>query len=131
MQSEAGPRGPIARARAQRQPSAIDSTANSTGPASKKIGTALSTAKCFDRVRFRARHRHFGLALIDSGHCTGWRAITALVNAYGDITVAPLAWQDLRALTLAPLAFGRGSRGVNRTNKPDFSADGMRRSKLE
>jgi len=33
----------------------------------------------------------FGLALIAPGHCTGWRAVTALVNAYGDNTVAPLA----------------------------------------
>jgi 7,8-dihydropterin-6-yl-methyl-4-(beta-D-ribofuranosyl)aminobenzene 5'-phosphate synthase len=33
----------------------------------------------------------FGLALIAPGHCTGWRAVNALANAYGDSTVAPLA----------------------------------------
>src|SRR5689334_15496759 len=33
----------------------------------------------------------FGLALIAPGHCTGWRAVNALVNAYGDSTVAPMA----------------------------------------
>jgi 7,8-dihydropterin-6-yl-methyl-4-(beta-D-ribofuranosyl)aminobenzene 5'-phosphate synthase len=33
----------------------------------------------------------FGLTLIAPGHCTGWRAVNALVNAYGDNTVAPLA----------------------------------------
>jgi len=33
----------------------------------------------------------FGLRLIAPGHCTGWRAVNALANAYGDSTVAPLA----------------------------------------
>jgi 7,8-dihydropterin-6-yl-methyl-4-(beta-D-ribofuranosyl)aminobenzene 5'-phosphate synthase len=33
----------------------------------------------------------FGLKLIAPGHCTGWRAVNALANAYGDSTVAPLA----------------------------------------
>ena len=33
----------------------------------------------------------FGLTLIAPGHCTGWRAVNALANAYGDRTVAPLA----------------------------------------
>jgi 7,8-dihydropterin-6-yl-methyl-4-(beta-D-ribofuranosyl)aminobenzene 5'-phosphate synthase len=33
----------------------------------------------------------FGLSLIAPGHCTGWRAVNALANAYGDTTVAPLA----------------------------------------
>jgi 7,8-dihydropterin-6-yl-methyl-4-(beta-D-ribofuranosyl)aminobenzene 5'-phosphate synthase len=33
----------------------------------------------------------FGLTLIAPGHCTGWRAVNALANAYGDSTVAPLA----------------------------------------
>ncbi len=32
----------------------------------------------------------FGLTLIAPGHCTGWRAVNALANAYGDSTVAPL-----------------------------------------
>jgi 7,8-dihydropterin-6-yl-methyl-4-(beta-D-ribofuranosyl)aminobenzene 5'-phosphate synthase len=33
----------------------------------------------------------FGLSLIAPGHCTGWRAVNALANAYGDSIVAPLA----------------------------------------
>jgi 7,8-dihydropterin-6-yl-methyl-4-(beta-D-ribofuranosyl)aminobenzene 5'-phosphate synthase len=33
----------------------------------------------------------FDLTLIAPGHCTGWRAVNALANAYGDSTVAPLA----------------------------------------
>ncbi len=32
-----------------------------------------------------------GLTLIAPGHCTGWRAVNALANAYGDARVAPLA----------------------------------------
>ncbi|MET0471621.1 MAG: MBL fold metallo-hydrolase, partial [Xanthobacteraceae bacterium] len=35
--------------------------------------------------------RRFGLSLIAAGHCTGWRAITALSNAFGDDKLAPLA----------------------------------------
>jgi 7,8-dihydropterin-6-yl-methyl-4-(beta-D-ribofuranosyl)aminobenzene 5'-phosphate synthase len=33
----------------------------------------------------------FGLRLMAPGHCTGWRALNALVTAYGDQIVAPLA----------------------------------------
>ena len=33
----------------------------------------------------------FGLSVIAAGHCTGWRALSALATAYGDDTVAPLA----------------------------------------
>jgi 7,8-dihydropterin-6-yl-methyl-4-(beta-D-ribofuranosyl)aminobenzene 5'-phosphate synthase len=35
--------------------------------------------------------REFELAVIAAGHCTGWRAMTALTNAFGDKTLAPLA----------------------------------------
>ena len=35
--------------------------------------------------------RDFGLTFIAAGHCTGWRAMTALVNAFGDQTVTPTA----------------------------------------
>jgi 7,8-dihydropterin-6-yl-methyl-4-(beta-D-ribofuranosyl)aminobenzene 5'-phosphate synthase len=35
--------------------------------------------------------REFGLTFIAAGHCTGWRAMTALVNAFGDQTVTPTA----------------------------------------
>ena len=35
--------------------------------------------------------RDFGLAVIAAGHCTGWRAITALANEFGDKTLVPLA----------------------------------------
>jgi 7,8-dihydropterin-6-yl-methyl-4-(beta-D-ribofuranosyl)aminobenzene 5'-phosphate synthase len=35
--------------------------------------------------------RGFNLATIAAGHCTGWRAITALANAFGDKTLTPLA----------------------------------------
>ena len=35
--------------------------------------------------------REFDLAVIAAGHCTGWRAMTALVNAFGDSTLVPLA----------------------------------------
>jgi 7,8-dihydropterin-6-yl-methyl-4-(beta-D-ribofuranosyl)aminobenzene 5'-phosphate synthase len=34
---------------------------------------------------------NFGLQMICPGHCTGWRAVNALVTAYGDAVVAPLA----------------------------------------
>jgi 7,8-dihydropterin-6-yl-methyl-4-(beta-D-ribofuranosyl)aminobenzene 5'-phosphate synthase len=40
----------------------------------------------------------FGLTLIAPGHCTGWRAVNALANAYGDGTVAPLAVGKLFAI---------------------------------
>ncbi|MGE0550586.1 MAG: MBL fold metallo-hydrolase [Kofleriaceae bacterium] len=33
----------------------------------------------------------FELDVIAAGHCTGWRAVTALVNAFGDQRVVPLA----------------------------------------
>jgi len=33
--------------------------------------------------------RDFGLTTIAAGHCTGWRAMAALVNAFGDKTVTP------------------------------------------
>jgi 7,8-dihydropterin-6-yl-methyl-4-(beta-D-ribofuranosyl)aminobenzene 5'-phosphate synthase len=35
--------------------------------------------------------REFELAYIAAGHCTGWRAMTALVNAFGDNVVTPTA----------------------------------------
>ncbi|MBX6425311.1 MAG: MBL fold metallo-hydrolase [Variibacter sp.] len=35
--------------------------------------------------------RAFGLARIAAGHCTGWRAMTALANAFGDRVLAPTA----------------------------------------
>ena len=33
----------------------------------------------------------FGLEVIAAGHCTGWRAMTALANAFGDGKLTPLA----------------------------------------
>ncbi len=38
-----------------------------------------------------AAMRPFGLSVIAAGHCTGWRAITALANEFGDKTLVPLA----------------------------------------
>ena len=35
--------------------------------------------------------RGFELTTIAAGHCTGWRAMTALSNAFGDAVLAPLA----------------------------------------
>jgi 7,8-dihydropterin-6-yl-methyl-4-(beta-D-ribofuranosyl)aminobenzene 5'-phosphate synthase len=35
--------------------------------------------------------RAFDLKTIAAGHCTGWRALTALANAFGDKTLAPTA----------------------------------------
>ena len=35
--------------------------------------------------------REFGLSVIAAGHCTGWRAVTALANEFGDKTLVPLA----------------------------------------
>lgn len=35
--------------------------------------------------------RDFDLEVIAAGHCTGWRAMTALTNEFGDKKVAPLA----------------------------------------
>jgi 7,8-dihydropterin-6-yl-methyl-4-(beta-D-ribofuranosyl)aminobenzene 5'-phosphate synthase len=35
--------------------------------------------------------REFGLGTIAAGHCTGWRAMTALANAFGDTVLAPTA----------------------------------------
>jgi 7,8-dihydropterin-6-yl-methyl-4-(beta-D-ribofuranosyl)aminobenzene 5'-phosphate synthase len=35
--------------------------------------------------------REFNLAIIAAGHCTGWRAVTAMVNAFGDTIVNPSA----------------------------------------
>jgi 7,8-dihydropterin-6-yl-methyl-4-(beta-D-ribofuranosyl)aminobenzene 5'-phosphate synthase len=35
--------------------------------------------------------RAFNLAVIAPGHCTGWRAVNALANAFGDAKLAPLA----------------------------------------
>jgi 7,8-dihydropterin-6-yl-methyl-4-(beta-D-ribofuranosyl)aminobenzene 5'-phosphate synthase len=34
--------------------------------------------------------REFDLAVIAPGHCTGWRAVNALANAFGDAKLAPL-----------------------------------------
>jgi 7,8-dihydropterin-6-yl-methyl-4-(beta-D-ribofuranosyl)aminobenzene 5'-phosphate synthase len=33
----------------------------------------------------------FGLKLIAPGHCTGWRAVNALVGAFGERVVVPSA----------------------------------------
>ena len=33
----------------------------------------------------------FNLSVIAAGHCTGWRAMTALANAFGDSRLVPLA----------------------------------------
>lgn len=35
--------------------------------------------------------RPFNLSVIAAGHCTGWRAMTALANAFGESTLAPSA----------------------------------------
>jgi 7,8-dihydropterin-6-yl-methyl-4-(beta-D-ribofuranosyl)aminobenzene 5'-phosphate synthase len=35
--------------------------------------------------------RGFGLSVIAAGHCTGWRATSALQHAFGDATLVPLA----------------------------------------
>ena len=35
--------------------------------------------------------RAFGLKTIAAGHCTGWRGMTALANAFGDKILAPTA----------------------------------------
>jgi 7,8-dihydropterin-6-yl-methyl-4-(beta-D-ribofuranosyl)aminobenzene 5'-phosphate synthase len=35
--------------------------------------------------------REFELAYIAAGHCTGWRAMTGLVNTFGDKVVTPTA----------------------------------------
>jgi 7,8-dihydropterin-6-yl-methyl-4-(beta-D-ribofuranosyl)aminobenzene 5'-phosphate synthase len=35
--------------------------------------------------------REFDLAIIAVGHCTGWRAMTALANAFGDRCLVPLS----------------------------------------
>ena len=35
--------------------------------------------------------REFALSVIAPGHCTGWRAVSALAQAFGEPTVAPLA----------------------------------------
>jgi len=35
--------------------------------------------------------RAFDLAVIAAGHCTGWRALTALANAFGDGKLVPLS----------------------------------------
>lgn len=35
--------------------------------------------------------KDFDLDVIAAGHCTGWRAMTALANAFGDKTLTPLA----------------------------------------
>ncbi|MEW6145718.1 MAG: MBL fold metallo-hydrolase [Thermodesulfobacteriota bacterium] len=35
--------------------------------------------------------KNFGFKLIIPGHCTGWRAVHALINAFGDEVVNPLA----------------------------------------
>lgn len=35
--------------------------------------------------------REFDLAVIAPGHCTGWRAVSALANAFGESKLAPLA----------------------------------------
>ena len=35
--------------------------------------------------------RSFGLTTLAAGHCTGWRAMTALANAFGDKVLAPTA----------------------------------------
>ena len=33
----------------------------------------------------------FDLDVVAAGHCTGWRAMAALTNAFGDKKLAPLA----------------------------------------
>jgi 7,8-dihydropterin-6-yl-methyl-4-(beta-D-ribofuranosyl)aminobenzene 5'-phosphate synthase len=35
--------------------------------------------------------KQFGLKLIGAGHCTGWRAIAAMSNVFGDKVLAPTA----------------------------------------
>jgi 7,8-dihydropterin-6-yl-methyl-4-(beta-D-ribofuranosyl)aminobenzene 5'-phosphate synthase len=40
----------------------------------------------------------FNLSVIAAGHCTGWRAMIALANAFGDSRLAPLAVGHVLAL---------------------------------
>jgi len=35
--------------------------------------------------------KEFGLTVIAAGHCTGWRAMSALANTFGDAVLSPLA----------------------------------------
>jgi 7,8-dihydropterin-6-yl-methyl-4-(beta-D-ribofuranosyl)aminobenzene 5'-phosphate synthase len=35
--------------------------------------------------------RGFGLSVVAAGHCTGWRAMTALANAFGEERLVPLS----------------------------------------
>jgi 7,8-dihydropterin-6-yl-methyl-4-(beta-D-ribofuranosyl)aminobenzene 5'-phosphate synthase len=35
--------------------------------------------------------KEFDLSVVAAGHCTGWRAMTALANAFGDSKLVPLA----------------------------------------
>jgi 7,8-dihydropterin-6-yl-methyl-4-(beta-D-ribofuranosyl)aminobenzene 5'-phosphate synthase len=35
--------------------------------------------------------KEFNLAMIAGGHCTGWRAIAALLATFGDKVLAPMA----------------------------------------
>jgi 7,8-dihydropterin-6-yl-methyl-4-(beta-D-ribofuranosyl)aminobenzene 5'-phosphate synthase len=35
--------------------------------------------------------RDFDLDVIAAGHCTGWRAMTALANTFSEAKLAPLA----------------------------------------
>ena len=35
--------------------------------------------------------REFGLSVIAPGHCTGWRAVNAFAQAYGDEKLVPIA----------------------------------------
>jgi len=38
-----------------------------------------------------AAMREFDLAVMAAGHCTGWRAMTALANTFGDGKLVPLS----------------------------------------
>jgi len=45
--------------------------------------------------------RDFGLDVIATGHCTGWRAMSALANAFGDGKLVPPGGGQATAILIA------------------------------
>jgi len=45
------------------------------------------TTKCCSSCKYIKKG--LGLSMIAAGHCTGWRAVTAPVNAFGNSIVNP------------------------------------------
>ena len=63
----------------------LEFTSAGPGPITNMVGNETIIPQTVEGLRT------FDLKTIAAGHCTGWRGLTALANAFGDKILAPSA----------------------------------------